>query len=65
MSKQVMTEIKVTYLGGPKDGKRATVRIPLEDEATGWIRGAGIVYRIHRAGGITFLVHPDAQGLFR
>ncbi len=60
-----MTEIRVTYLGGPKDGKRATVRIPLEDEAAGRIRSGGTIWILHRQNGVTFLVHPTAQGLYR
>lgn len=59
-----MTEVRVTILGGPKDGWSGAIRIPLEDEAKERIRLGGTVYRVRRANGQMLLVHPSATGLF-
>lgn len=58
------TEISVTILGGPRDGYTGIMRVPLEDEAAGWVQAKGVTYRVRRANGVTFLVHPRAQALF-
>jgi hypothetical protein len=58
-----MTIIRVTILGGPTDGWSGRIRVPLEEEALGRIRLAGIVFRVHHGGGRMLLVHPSAQGL--
>lgn len=58
------TEIRVTILGGRHDAWEGRIRIPLAEEAAGYVRLQGIVYRVRREGGRTFLVHPTAQKLF-
>lgn len=61
---QQMTVVRVSVLGGPNDGWRGKISVPLEDEARQRIRLEGTVYRVRRESGRMFLIHPTAVGLF-
>jgi hypothetical protein len=58
------TVVLVSVLGGPNDGWTGRISVPLEDEARQRIRLSGTIYRVRRANGRMFLVHPTAVGLF-
>lgn len=72
---RVLTEIRVKIVGGPSDGWSGTIRVPLQDEADGWIRltgdsfkpareNPGVRFRVKHGGERILLVHPSAVGLF-
>lgn len=53
--------LTVSILGGPDDGFTGRIAVPANIAVVPILTRDDITYRIHRADGRTWLVHPDAQ----